>query len=1177
MLTAPDAAASDRFGTAVAIDGDTAIVGAYLDDGPAGADQGAAYIYRWDGAEWVFEAKLTASDAAAGDAFGVSVALSGDTAIVGAQSDDGAAGADQGSAYVFTRSGTLWTQQAKLTAADGAPGDSFGISVAVSGDTAIVGASYDSVGANFAQGSAYVLTRSGTVWTQQAQLTAFFGEAGDGFGFSVALDGDTALVGAIGDDIGANAFRGSACVFIRFGATWAQQAQLIASDGATGDNFGSSVALSGDTALVGAWFDDVGANADQGSAYVFARFPALGWTQQTKLTASDGAAGDHFGWSVALSGDKALVGAYSDDAGANGDQGSAYFFVPPVDAPGTWTEQAKLIAFEGAAGDEFGHAVAIDGDTAIVGALGDDVGGIDDQGSARVFRNRGGVWRESDLALTAIEDEEYDNFGFSVAIDGDTMIIGAPFDDIGSGYDRGSAHIYRWNGASWVFEATLRASDGRYYDQFGWSVALSGDTAIVGAPNDTVGENYYQGSAYIFTRAGTAWTQEVMLTASDGQYYDQFGWSVALSGDTAIVGVPFDFVGENYYQGSAYIFTRSGSVWTQQAKLTAFDAAAGDEFGVSVALSGDTALVGAVYDDGAAGANQGSAYVFTRSGTLWTQQAKLEASDAAVFDNFGSSVALSGDTAIVGAQFGDGAAGADQGSAYVFTRAGTSWTEEVKLTAADGQYFDLFGWSVAVSGETALVGAYLADIGTSADQGAAYTFTRSIRGAPEWTLQAKLATSDDPAHDLLGTAVAFDDNAIIVGASSDDIGANTNEGSAHIYRWNGAQWVHEAALLASDGAAFDGFGTSVAIFGDTAVVGAIQDRVGATDGPGAAYVFTRTGTVWTQQAKLFAADGATSDFFGSSIALSGGTVLVGSPFNDVVTNTDQGAAYVFTRTGTVWTQQAKLFAADGAAGDSFGSSVALSGDTALLGAIGASSQQGSAYIFTCADSTWTEQAGFTASDGGAGDLFGYSVALSGHTALVGAIGSNSKRGSAYVFARSGAVWTQQAQLIASDGAAGDGFGVSVALSGDAGIVGAAEHVGENFNQGAAYIFMRSSAAPGWTELAKLSASDGGVFDEFGRAVALSSDVAIAGAPGDTIDEHKQQGSARVFRREGGLWRGLGDANSDRLVDMMDLMSVLTFFGAMSPPGTSTGDADGNGLVNFYDVLSVLANFGAVCP
>jgi len=338
-LTASDGAATDSFGNSVALSGDTALVGALGGDVGAFADQGSAYVFVRSGATWTQQQKLVASDGAYSDQFGVSVALSGDTALVGAPSDDVGANANQGSAYVFVRNGATWAEQQKLTASDGIATDFFGNSVALSGDTALVGAPSDQVGVNADQGSAYVFVRSGTIWAEQQKLTAGDGKSQDGFGVSVALSGDTALFGALGGDVGAFADQGSAYVFVRSGTIWAEQQKLTASDGAADDLFGIAVTLSGDTALVGAHSDDVGANANQGSAYVFVRSGAT-WTQQQKLVASDGAYVDQFGVSVALSGDTALVGAHSDDVGANANQGSAYVFTGgspctgPSDCPG---------------------------------------------------------------------------------------------------------------------------------------------------------------------------------------------------------------------------------------------------------------------------------------------------------------------------------------------------------------------------------------------------------------------------------------------------------------------------------------------------------------------------------------------------------------------------------------------------------------------------------------------------------------------------------------------------------------------------------------------------------------------------------------------------------------------------------------------------------------------------
>jgi hypothetical protein len=769
--------ADDRFGTSVALSGDTALVGAPTDDVGANSNQGSAYVFTRSGTTWSLQQQLTASDGAAYDGFGVSVALSGDTALVGAYG----AYSGQGSAYVFTRSGTAWTQQAKLTASDGATGDSFGYSVALSADTALVGAYYDDVGANTDQGSAYVFTRSGTTWSEQQKLTASDGAAGDYFGHSVALSGDTALVGAHLDDVGARADQGSAYVFTRSGTTWSQQQKLNASDGIDYDYFGYSVALSGDTALVGAYLDDVGGNGNQGSAYVFTRSGTT-WSQQQKLNASDGAANDYFGVSVALSGDTALVGAYLDDVGANTNQGSAYVFTR---SGTTWSQQEQLTASDGAASDQFGYSVALSGDTALVGAYLDDVGANTDQGSAYVFTRSGTTW-SLQQKLTATDGAASDGFGVSVALSGDTALVGARYDDVGTNANQGSAYVFTRSGTTWGPQQQLTASDGAANDYFGYSVALSGDTALVGAYADAVGANTYQGSAYVFTRSGATWSQQQQLNAADGATNDFFGSSVALSGDTALVGASGDDVGANGSQGSAYVFTRSGTTWSQQQQLNAADGAASDFFGISVALSGETALVGANGDDVGANTNQGSAYVFTRSGTTWSQQQKLAASDGVANDYFGNSVALSGETALVGASQDDVGGKTNQGSAYVFTRSGTTWSQQHKLTASDGAANDYFGYSVALSGNTALVGAYYDDVGANTNQGSAYVFTRS---GTTWSRQAQLTASDGAGGDQFGYSVALSGETALVGAYGDDVGANTDQGSAYFYTFSYKSYV----------------------------------------------------------------------------------------------------------------------------------------------------------------------------------------------------------------------------------------------------------------------------------------------------------------------------------------------------------------------------------------------------
>ena len=382
-------------------------------------------------------------------------------------------------------------------------------------------------------------------------------------------------------------------------------------------------------------------------------------------------------------------------------------------AAGT-TEETKLIAaLDGESGDWFGWSVAVDGDTAVIGAYGDD-DTFGQSGSAYVFTRSGGTWTQQ-AKLNATDGAGNDYFGISVAIDGDTIVIGAHHDG-DKGISSGSVYVFTRSGTIWTQQAKLNATDGAASDQFGVAVSVDGDTAVIGAWGDDYNAVSYSGSAYVFTRNGTTWTQQAKLNANENAGSSgYFGYSVSVDGNTAVIGAWRDGV-----SGSAYVFTRSGSIWTQQVKLNANDSVQFERYGYSVSVNGDTAVIGA-YGDDDAGGHSGSAYVFNRSGTTWMQQAKLKPNDHDAGDEFGVSVAVDGDTVVIGAPYDDDK-GTYSGSAYVFTRSGATWTQQTKLIATDGAGNDHFGWTVSVDGDTVVIGApYDDDKGGSS--GSAYVYS----------------------------------------------------------------------------------------------------------------------------------------------------------------------------------------------------------------------------------------------------------------------------------------------------------------------------------------------------------------------------------------------------------------------------------------------------------------------
>jgi len=343
---------------------------------------------------------------------------------------------------------------------------------------------------------------------------------------------------------------------------------------------------------------------------------------------------------------------------------------------------------------------------------------------------------------------------------------------------------------------------------------------------------------------------ETKLIAGDGEWYKYFGSAVSVSGNYLIVGAYNDGI-NGFQTGSAYVFRRDSMSWIEEQKLTAPGGNARDRFGFSVSISGDYAIVGADGEEDN-GFDSGAAYVFRREGTTWIMEQKLRPSDVALGDHFGYSVSISGDYCVVGAYEND-----DRGAAFIFGHRDTHWFQVAKLVP-DGMY-QSFGWSVSISGDS-----------------------------------------------------------LIVSASTDNHNGNAS-GSAYVFSREDTSWIQEAKLLPSDGSAEDHFGFSVSILGEYAIVGAPQN------GPGAAYIFRGDGTSWTQETKLTASDGVEDDRFGNSVSISGDYIIVGA-------NQDgAGSAYLFRHDGTSWTQEVKLTASDASEFDYFGRRVSIFGDYALVG------------------------------------------------------------------------------------------------------------------------------------------------------------------------------------------------------------------------------------------------------
>lgn len=440
-----------------------------------------------------------------------------------------------------------------------------------------------------------------------------------------------------------------------------------------------------------------------------------------------------------------------------------------------------------------------------------------------------GCGNSSPLSETSIAQQAYlkasntgadDHFGSAVAIDGDTLVVGAPNEDSGSsgvngnqsdnsGNDVGTVYVFVRSGGIWTQQAYLKASNPDDLDTFGTSVAISGNTIVVGAQGEdsnATGVNGNQsddsvaqaGAAYVFVRSGTTWTQQAYLKPSTTGF-NNFGNTVAIDGDTIAIGADGEDSASTGINGSevgtgapssgaVYVFTRSGTTWSQQAYIKSSNSQSGDQFGNSVALSHDTLAVGAVGEDSAAtgiGGNQGdnsasgsgAVYVFTRSGNTWSQQAYVKASNSAANSSFGGSLSLDSNTLAVGTD--------NASTAYVFTRSGGVWTQEALLQGANTENGDQFGISVAVHGDTLAVGASGEDSAATgingdgannsgSDSGALYVFTRI---GTTWTQRDYVKASNGEAGDSLGSAIAVNNGTIAGGTPLEDSNATGVGGS----------------------------------------------------------------------------------------------------------------------------------------------------------------------------------------------------------------------------------------------------------------------------------------------------------------------------------------------------------------------------------------------------------------
>ncbi len=401
-----------------------------------------------------------------------------------------------------------WNQIRKALATDAYTNGKFGYSVSISGDYAIVGTNEPAISAGV-----YIFHKTGSqTWDNGIKIVAYDAEVGDYFGTSVSISGDYAIVGAYGEDSGgSNA--GAAYIYQRIGVnTWDSGTKIVASDPEANDYFGRSVSISGDYAIVGANGEDAAA-VSAGAAYIYQRTAANTWSIGKKIFASNAGAQDMFGTSVSISGDYAIVGAYGEDSG-DSEAGAAYIYRRITD--NIWSSGSKILAYDAQVSDYFAYSVSISGDYALVGAYGEDSGGSD-AGAAYIYHRVDTNSWDSGRKIVAPDANASEYFGYSVSISGDYSVVGAYFNS-DAGTLAGAAYIYKRTGLNnWDSGIKKTASDAAVADYFGYSVSISGDYAIVGAYGEDDGGDG-AGAAYLYKAAIVELSMAESIKISDTEY-----------------------------------------------------------------------------------------------------------------------------------------------------------------------------------------------------------------------------------------------------------------------------------------------------------------------------------------------------------------------------------------------------------------------------------------------------------------------------------------------------------------------------------------------------------------------------------------------------------------------------------------------------------------------------------
>jgi hypothetical protein len=746
----------------------------------------------------------------------------------------------------------------------------------------------------------------------------------------------------------------------------------------------------------------------------------------------DGASGDNFGIAVASAGDVAVVGAYGDTQVAAGAtfgiaQGAAYVF-ERVD--GNWLPLQKLVPQPfGENGDNYGVSVALVDDVIAIGAPRRDPDSRFEAGSVFIYGRSTEGYLLRQILLPEYPEAEQ-RFGAAVFAWQDYLAIGAPR------AGGGRVDLYRRDaGGDYAFQRSLFPLPEDGPAGFGVALAMANSGLLIGAP-----EAAGSGAVYRSRLDAGGWIDALRLplAAVAGA---ELGAALALEDNLALVGAP------GVGAGSARVLSLSQGQWSQIDVIDAAGGSPGDRFGNALVLDATRAAIAAV----AALDSEGVVHVYSRAGAALVELGQLDVADGGLAKRFGISLALGSDGLLIGADLDRVGPNNGQGSARWFQPGSAGYVQTARLDSGDGAIYDRYGTAVAVDGDIALIGAYLEDTVDGADAGAAHWFERI---AGDWQYGGQLRAPDAAIEDRFGIAVDVDSGRMAVGAFWDVIGDNVDQGSVYVYRREGADWVFEQKLVASDGRQRDYFGFSLSLEGNRLLVGARGAAVPAPE-QGVAYVFVRGVDGWQQQARLDLPFANGFAYFGASVALAGELALVGAPGATVAAGPiSAGAAFVFAPRDDAWSLLSTLQAPQPQANSGYGFSVAADAEHLLIGAFqDGFAGQGAAFVYRAGDRVLDGELRAAAAQ--PGESLGIAVALRNGTALLGApgydLGSAFGVGTVRTFERGARRWVEAEQWFAADGVGGDAFGRAVAFDGQHAVVGAPNRGVDNPLEGHAYV------------------------------------------------------------------------------------------------------------------------------